>query len=162
MKLDRNDDTIQIRHLMNDAKLYTNAKTNVHEVYDRSIINSEKTNHRFYLFAQNKWKLLSAKLLNKGACSVIIVGVLNHSFNNHLIGHSEMLKKDFNMQIFTKQYLSLKLKNCRSWSLWPAKKDFCRMHTELCWTVTGDRQLFYALRVKVSNAYYHSARIKCR
>ena len=54
MKLDRNDDTIQIRHLMNDAKLYTNAKTNVHEVYDRSIINSEKTNHRFYLFAQNK------------------------------------------------------------------------------------------------------------
>ena len=54
MKFDTSNDTIQIRHFMTDAELHTKEKTKVPDLYERSIIHSEKTYYLFYLFVQNE------------------------------------------------------------------------------------------------------------
>ena len=93
-----NNDTFQIRHFMTDEELHTKEKPKVHDINDmndRLFIQKKPVISSTSLFRMNENKLLTAILLNKGASNIIIVGTVNYSFSDYLIGHAEMLTLKF-------------------------------------------------------------------
>ena len=77
---------------MTDAELHTKEKTKCMICMNCLLFIQKKT---YNLFVQNERKLLSAKLANKGACNIKIVGAVKYSVSDYSIGHAKMLRIKF-------------------------------------------------------------------